>query len=63
MSRKSADRDDGMTHRYTGPTTRWGLVTGSRCKVVAGGRGGGRRIRTSAGAFIVGPQQIAKLKP
>lgn len=48
-----------MDQIYTGPTTKWGLVKGSPCRVV-GSRGGGKVITTKSGRFVVNAKHLEK---
>lgn len=64
MSRSKHTRPprDSATHRYTGPTTGYGLAHGTRCKVV-GSKAGGKVIKDMRGkTWIVGPAQIERLE-
>lgn len=60
---KQAEKDAKSfgTHRYIGPTTKWGLVTGVGCLIV-GKRAGGVYIRISNGTrWLVGTHEVKRL--
>lgn len=55
-----------MSHRYTGPTTVWGLSEGAKCELLGKARnaGGAVQIRTADGRkWNVPRAQVAPLRP
>lgn len=49
------------THIYIGPTTKWGLIRGTPCRIIGGATGGGKRIRTEGKQWIVGAKEVRKM--
>jgi hypothetical protein len=57
--------EDGMTHRYVGPTTVFGLNAGARCRPTAGGRRRGGLVPITTGdgkRWKVPAQQVESLR-
>jgi len=48
------------THTYVGPTTPWGLATGSPCRIV-GKRAGGLMVRVSGRCFLVARTHVTPI--
>jgi hypothetical protein len=55
-------RGEAYRHTYSGPTTRYGLLSGAACAIV-GGKAGGRLIRTRDGkTWLVGRDEVVLAK-
>lgn len=61
-TKHSFNNSGEYTHKYTGPTTKWGMSTDDEVKIV-GSRAGGKLVRKQGSTivFVVHPKHLEKL--